>query len=436
MGRAIFTRWLAGPHAAAEPWRRGVHVDERFASWASLAERGRALASASVKPGACCLVDPTLGHDSFVALLAVAQTPDTVLLWAKPDAVPLALEPRAPALYTCDERHGMPPGRPAYATATSGTSGSAKIPVAYGDVLELVALQYDVGLYQTAFEGWPEVGMLATCLPLEYAAVFMMTIVPSMFMARDLLIFPNHRWDLLYAAASREHVACLTVPALAAAACAATPEPVELDRAALVFTAGFLSRSRSERLREKLRGVTLLGSYGASETGVMTLDREPGGSLHVGRPLAGKPVWIIDAGEDGVGKIATTGPDCRERYWGSPERIPTEEAGIVASTDMGHFDDDGNLYLDGRIDGAQKFHGMLVYPRRIEAHILALPGVEDVRVRFDTSSGMERLEALVVGNASPEAVREHCRTLPEPCRPARVECRPDGMQAYSSRGKL
>src|SRR5262249_54538933 len=140
------------------------------------------------------LVDPSAGHDAFAALLAVGRTPDTTLLWARQTSVPLSLMHRAPGLFACAEPPGTPAVRAAYATVTSGTSGAVKIPVAYGDVLELVALQYDLALYQTAFQDNPPVDMLATCLPLEYAAVFMMTIVPALFMARDLLIFPNHRW--------------------------------------------------------------------------------------------------------------------------------------------------------------------------------------------------------------------------------------------------
>jgi acyl-CoA synthetase (AMP-forming)/AMP-acid ligase II len=260
-------------------------------------------------------------------------------------------------------------------------------------------------------------------------------IVPALFLARDLVVFDNHRWDALPALAARERVACLSVPALVAAATASTPAPVDMRHAALVFTAGYLSRARGDRLAHKFRDVIMLGSYGASETGVMTLDRAPGASLHVGRPLAGKPIWIVDADVSGVGKVATTGPDCREMYWPGEPRLRDAD-GFVASTDYGHFDAEGNLYLDGRLDQGEKLHGVLVYPRQIERHIFLVPGVEDVRVRRVDHGGLERLEARVVGSASPDAVREHCRSLPEAARPALVECVAEGVEAYSARGKL
>jgi len=263
----------------------------------------------------------------------------------------------------------------------------------------------------------------------------MMVIVPAMFLALDLFIFPNHRWDILHAVAVHERVACLLVPALVSAANASIIEPINMENSALIFTAGYLSRSRSELICSKFRGVTLLSSYGASETGVMTLDREPGVGKHVGRPLAGKPVWIVDPDANGVGKIATTGPDCREIYWGQPGRI-RDEHGVVASVDFGHFDQNGNLYLDGRVDGAEKLHGLTIYPGQIERHILMLQGVEDVRVRLNAEGGLERLEVSVVGSVSPDAVREHCRSLPDVCRPALVRCITEATGNYSSRGKL
>jgi acyl-coenzyme A synthetase/AMP-(fatty) acid ligase len=434
MGRALFGRWLDGPHGPAAPGRRGVTFHGEFASWTELARRGRDLASL-LEPGGAYLVDPGAGLEAMAALIAVASTPDTTLLWARRQSVPFDAEPMAPGLYQSRERPAPGPSGPRYATLTSGSAGGPKIPVARGELLELVALQYDLALYQTAFAGSAPVEVLATCLPLEYAAVFMMIIVPALYLARDLVIFPNHRWDVLQELARRERVACLAVPALTAAIRASTPEPVDMQRAAVVFTAGYLSRARSDSLAQRWRGVILLGSYGASETGVMTLDRNPGASPHVGQALAGKPIWIVGADERGVGRVATTGPDCRELYWGREDRLRDDD-GVVASTDLGHLDGQGNLYLDGRVDGGEKLRGITIYPREIERHILLLPGVEDVRVKVGGDSGLERLEARVVGEVRSELVHEHCGSLPEAWRPALVDCLPDSLEVYSARGKL
>ena len=46
-----------------------------------------------------------------------------------------------------------------------------------------------------------------------------------------------------------------------------------------------------------------------------------------------KPVWLEDVNEQGVGKVATSGIDCREFYWGQDQPIRRAD-GTVAATDL------------------------------------------------------------------------------------------------------
>lgn len=434
MGRPIFTDWLDCLPAKKAARTRGVTIHGELATWADIAARARERA-ALLAPGAVYLADARAGLEGVVSLLAVAMTPDTALIWARADHAPFPLQALAPGLHASQEPPPEPLTRPLYATLTSGSAGPPKIPVAYGDILELVALHYDAALYRPIFPQQPELQVLATCLPLEYAASFMMMLIPALFLARDLVVFPPHKWDTLHAIAAREHVACLAVPPLMAAASAGTPEPVDMSRAALIMASGYLSRERIDATRARFRGVTLMNCYGASETGVVSLDRHPDGGFHVGRPISGKPVWLEEVDAQGVGKIATTGIDCRERYW-SKEPPLRRADGTVAATDFGHFDADGNLYLDGRIDGGEKLHGVTIYPRKIERHLLTLDGVVDARVRVVDRRGIDHLEARVVGTVTPAQVREHCQALPEISRPRLIHCLPESPAAYSERGKL
>jgi acyl-CoA synthetase (AMP-forming)/AMP-acid ligase II len=434
MGRPIFTSWIDHPRARAASSQRGVNFHGDFASWAEIRRRATERA-AELRPGMAYVADSRAGIQGMVSMLAIAMTPDTALIWAKVDDVPFPIQPLAPGLYQLSEQPSRQLKRPMYGTLTSGSSGTPKLPMAYGDILELIALHYDEVLYQPTFPGHPEVDVLATCLPLEYAASFMMLVVPAMFMCRDLVVFPPHEWSALHTVAAREHVACLVVPSLMAAASAGTPDQVDMSKTALIMASGYLSRERVAATREKFRGVSILNCYGASETGVVTLDRSPDGSFHVGRPIFGKAVWLEEVDNHGIGKVTTTGIDCREFYWGQEDSLRRAD-GSLAATDFGHFDDAGNLYLDGRIDGAEKLQGVTIYPRQIERHLLMLPGVVDVRVRVTTSNGVEYLEARVVGSVSEPRVREHCSTLPELSRPTAVECHAEGTTPYSERGKL
>jgi len=152
MDRSIFSRWLDGPHGPAAPGKRGVHFHGQFASWASLLERATEL-SKDVAPRGVYVVDPSAGLEAFVALLATAMTPGTMVVWGKRQNIPFALMPVTTGLFACEVLSSVQFPRPTYATLTSGTSDVPKIPIAYGDVLELVALQYDLALYQTGSLG-------------------------------------------------------------------------------------------------------------------------------------------------------------------------------------------------------------------------------------------------------------------------------------------
>lgn len=434
MGRPIFTKWLEHPHIMEATKKRGVTIDDTFTTWDALLRRAKDLASTLV-PGHAYVADPTANLDGIMSLCAIAMTPDTILLWAKAQDVPFPLQPLAPGLFSCQEVPNVPLTRPLYATLTSGSSGTPKIPLAYGDLLENVALHYDSVLYQPTFPGHPKVDVLATCLPLGYAAAFMMVIVPALFLAKDLVVFPPHKWGTMHSLAAREHVICLCVPSLMAAACVSTIEPIDMSKAALIMASGYLSRSRVETTRSKFRGVSLLNCYGASETGVVTLDRNPDGSFHVGKPIFGKPVWLEDVDEHGVGKIATSGIDCREFYW-KQDTIIRRSDGTVASTDCGHFDEHGNLYLDGRLDGGEKLHGITIYPRQIERHLLKFDGVADISIRITNVNGVEHLAARVVGSVTEEQVKEYCSTLSEISQPTLIECFTEEAEVYSKHGKL
>jgi len=364
------------------------------------------------------------------------MTDSADLIWAKASDVALETTPIAPGLLMCSNLQARAGTRPMYSTLTSGSAGAPKMAFAFGDALELVALQYDHGLYRLAFPEGRQVRTLATCLPLAYAATFMMVVVPALMLGYSLVAFPPDRWSTLFAEVKRGPLACLTVPSLLTAAAVSSVEPLNMSNLALFATAGYLSRSRIDMATRVFRNARLLTSYGASETGVMTLDATPDGQhFHVGRPITGKAVWIVDADGSGVGKIATTGPDCREFYRGIPGFLRDHE-GVVVATDYGRFDPDGNLYLEGRIDGGTKLHGITVYTRTLERHVLRMAGVVDVRASIVNTATVDRLELQVLGSVGADQVREFCQEMPEIYRPAIIRCDGEGIDQYSDRGKL
>ena len=279
---------------------------------------------------------------------------------------------------------------------------------------------------------------IATCLPLQFSAAFFMTVVPTVFLRRDLILFSPHDWRPLCAVAQTRNVLCLSVPAVTAAGYLSIPEPVDMSRAALLLGAGYITQERVVSIRNKFVDARIMNIYGTAETGAISVDREPGHNRHVGRPIPGKPVWIRDPNEAGTGVIATTGADCRCYSW-SPQTGLEREDPVVASTDYGHFDAEGCLVLDGRCDAGEKLNGITIFPRETERHLLGLPGVLDVRVGVSTGAGgREMLEALVIGSVSEAQAREHCESLSDLQRPTVFRClsERDAQRDYSAHGKL
>jgi long-chain acyl-CoA synthetase len=93
----------------------------------------------------------------------------------------------------------------------------------------------------------------------------------------------------------------------------------------------------------------------------------------VGKPLAGTEVRIADDGE-----ILVRGPHVFQGYMGRPEdTAETLVDGWLNSGDLGHFDQDGYLYVSGRKkDLLITSGGKNVSPANIEAELMDLPLVE------------------------------------------------------------
>jgi acyl-CoA synthetase (AMP-forming)/AMP-acid ligase II len=68
-------------------------------------------------------------------------------------------------------------------------------------------------------------------------------------------------------------------------------------------------------------------------------------------------------------------------YWADP--VLTDEMivdGFIATGDMGHFDEDGFLYVSGRKDDMIISGGMNIFPAEIEDVLRTRDGVEDAAV--------------------------------------------------------
>ena len=159
---------------------------------------------------------------------------------------------------------------------------------------------------------------------------------------------------------------------------------------------------------EALSGVPVLDGYGATETGCVTrstVRSRKAGS--VGRSV-GTEIAILDEagnilGPSTPGEIAVRGPNVVSGYLDDAEaNARAFRAGWFHTRDLGYLDDDGFLFLTGRIDEVINRGGQKVLPQEVEAALRGHPAVKEAAV-FGVAHktlGHEVAAAVVLNSSS------------------------------------
>jgi len=167
-------------------------------------------------------------------------------------------------------------------------------------------------------------------------------------------------------------------------------------------------------------GDVLYNLYGSTEVAWATiatpqdLRAAPGTA---GRPPRGTVVCLYDdAGEEvaegETGRIFVGNDLVFDGYTGGGNKTVID--GLVSSGDVGHFDEDGRLYVDGREDEMIVSGGENVFPREVEDTIARLEGVEEVAaIGVEDEQFGQRLKAFVVvcdgATVSEQDVKAHVK---------------------------
>jgi fatty-acyl-CoA synthase len=150
-------------------------------------------------------------------------------------------------------------------------------------------------------------------------------------------------------------------------------------------------------------GDNIYNLYGSTEVSFATiatpadLRAAPGTA---GRPPRGTTVRLFDeAGEEvpqgAVGRIFVGNDMKMEGYTGGGNKEVID--GLLSSGDVGHFDPDGRLFVDGRDDEMIVSGGENVFPREVEDLLADLDGVAEAAViGVDDEKFGQRLKAFVV----------------------------------------
>jgi fatty-acyl-CoA synthase len=195
-----------------------------------------------------------------------------------------------------------------------------------------------------------------------------------------------------------------------------------------------LSTETARRFMDRF-GPVLWNSYGATETGLVTL-AGPGDHLTrpgtIGRALRGNEIRLLDdtgrevaPGE--IGELYARNAMLITGYHRNAEATAgSQRDGLFSVGDLARRDADGHYYLESRKHDMVISGGVNIYPREIEDHLHAHPAILDAAVVGvpDPEWG-ESLHAFVVvrdGHAlSADDVIAHCRAgLADFKRPRKV----------------
>ena len=315
---------------------------------------------------------------------------------------------------------GMPPAPGAHSKVvilTSGTTGTPK-GATRSDPRSLAPF---AGLFgKVPFRGRE---VTECCVPIFHALGFAHALL-AVGLGSTLAV--RRQFDAattLESCAAHRATAMIVVPVMLARMLDVDPEPRthrDLSRLRIVFVAGSqLGAALCVRATEAF-GPVLYNLYGSTEVNYATiatpdeLRAEPG---CVGSVVRGARVRIV--GDDGrplapgeTGRIFVGNGFRFDGYTGGGTKDTI--GGLVASGDVGHFDRQGRLFIDGRDDDMIVSGGENVFPGEVEEVLSAHPSITEAAVLgvSDDEFG-QRLRAFVVvadgAVLSAQDVKDHVR---------------------------
>jgi 2-furoate---CoA ligase len=179
----------------------------------------------------------------------------------------------------------------------------------------------------------------------------------------------------------------------------------------LAYAGAAMTSALVERCVEAFSPRLFVNHYGSTEIYTFSVQRDqrakPG--------CAGRPALNarLKLGESGEILCHMSSEEAFTGYWNRPDADATaiDEDGWYHTGDVGRLDEDGDLWLEGRLDDMIISGGENVHPREVEDVLARHPGVREVAVvgAADDRLG-HRVVAYVVaeGEVGAEELDEHC----------------------------
>jgi long-chain acyl-CoA synthetase len=348
----------------------------------------------------------------------------------------------------------MDPDEIAVLLFTSGTTGPPKAAVLRHKHL----VSYILGSVEFAAAGEGEATLVS--VP-PYHVAGMAALASSIYAGRRIVQLPNFSAEGWLELARREKISHAFVVPTMLARIVESLEGGEVGLPhlrALSYGGGKMPLPVIERAMKLLPGVDFTNAYGLTETSsTLTLlgpdDHRAAAASEdpavrrrlasVGRPLPTVEIEIRDdagrpLGPGQRGEICVRGEQVSGEYLGRSTRV--ESDGFFPTRDGGWLDEEGYLFLEGRVDDIIVRGGENMSPGEIEDVLLEHPAVADCAVvGVPDEEWGEAVAAVIVTKRRVEVSRESLRDfvksrLRSSRTPERIEFRDD--LPYNETGKL
>lgn len=181
-----------------------------------------------------------------------------------------------------------------------------------------------------------------------------------------------------------------------------------------------LTPERAELLARSFSGVEFYNGYGLTENSPRVSFLRPQDFLS--KPgSAGLAIRDTEIKTQN-GELIVRSPSLMLGYYKDPSRSDKAlREGWLHTGDRAHIDNDGYIYIDGRMDNMIVRAGVNIYPEEIERVLLGMEGVRDCAVMGepDRITG-QRAAAYIAGDVSPAQARAYAiKHLPQYMVPGR-----------------
>jgi 2-furoate---CoA ligase len=177
---------------------------------------------------------------------------------------------------------------------------------------------------------------------------------------------------------------------------------------ALAYAGAAMTSSLVQRCMEVFHPQIFVNHYGSTEIYTFSVQRD-----QAAKPgCAGRPALNarLRLGESDEIECQLSSDEAFAGYWNRPDADDKAiRDGWYRTGDVGHIDEDGDLWVVGRVDDMIVSGGENIHPLEVEDVLARHPGVDEVAVIGAPDERLgQRVVAVVVGTATEHELEAHC----------------------------